>query len=97
LTNFKVGRIYVRESDGIHFKKDANGVFYKVDEGKWIKSLELTLGDEFKETQIDPGISTYEDMYDRYINGDAYSQDKYFKLLLQRLMTDVQELQKKVK
>ena len=83
LTAIRPGKFYKRETDNAFFKKEENGEFKKINKhGKWIKTEDLQLSDNFLQTHENPGVDTYEDLFYKYTNGDAETQKKSLDLLL---------------
>ena len=80
-TSFRNGKMYKRLSDGVSFKKDADKHF-KVADGKWQLTEDLSLGDDFEIINEDPAVVSLEDTFYAYRNGTAESRGKYLDRLL---------------
>jgi len=86
--------MYERHSDGSAFKKEEDKHF-KVVDGKWELTEDLSLADDFKPLSEDPSIISLEDTFHAYVNGDAENQGKYLNRLLHNLAKKVDALERK--
>lgn len=94
--NFKQDQVYTKTTnlgDETEYFKKVGDDYYTVNaKGKWEKTQELSLADEFAISNDNPGIESFSDMYHLYVTGDANTQQVYLHKLLRTMAQKMDEL-----